>query len=113
MLKPQGFGSWSGHPAAEALCAYGAARLAMGGWNCSVEEKFPFLRPWAACPECGMPGRRGSIISKHLNDLHRWTRERIADWVETIEPRDPDPAEYVPVGITAEREEWKEKGYDK
>jgi hypothetical protein len=22
----------------------------------------------------------------HLNDDHRWTREQIADWVQTIEP---------------------------
>jgi hypothetical protein len=22
----------------------------------------------------------------HLNDYHKWTREQIADWVETMEP---------------------------
>jgi hypothetical protein len=26
-------------------------------------------------------------VAVHLNDNHRWTREQIADWVETIEKR--------------------------
>jgi hypothetical protein len=25
------------------------------------------------------------LMIMHLNDRHRWTRERIADWVETVE----------------------------
>lgn len=30
----------------------------------------------------------------HLNDNHEWSRERIADWVATIEPKDePTPVE--------------------
>jgi hypothetical protein len=28
------------------------------------------------------------IISVCLNDHHRWTRERIAEWVATVEPQD-------------------------
>ncbi len=35
------------------------------------------------CPVCGK--REEHLIVPHLNDTHRWTRERIADWVETIE----------------------------
>jgi hypothetical protein len=27
----------------------------------------------------------------HLNDDHRWTRERIAEWVATVEPKEPEP----------------------
>lgn len=26
------------------------------------------------------------IIGKHLNDMHRWTREEVSEWVETMEP---------------------------
>lgn len=37
------------------------------------------------CPAChGYPENVFNLIS-HLNDTHRWTRERIADWVEAIE----------------------------
>ena len=46
-----------------------------------------FMLP-AQCPECAHP-RYPTILWNliHLNDDHRWTRERIADWVETIEPK--------------------------
>jgi hypothetical protein len=36
------------------------------------------------CPQC--PDARGlSELIPHLNDKHRWTREQIAQFVETIE----------------------------
>jgi hypothetical protein len=39
-------------------------------------------------------GREASI--PHLNNLHRWTREQIADWVERIENQlFPQPVELV------------------
>lgn len=37
------------------------------------------------CPACGDGDRILLSIIVHLNDDHRWTRERIADWVETLE----------------------------
>jgi hypothetical protein len=37
-----------------------------------------------SCPVCEQLDVVGRIIP-HLNDDHRWTRERIADWVESIE----------------------------
>jgi hypothetical protein len=40
------------------------------------------------CPVCScvrMVCRTDAMIV-HLNDEHEWTREAIADWVETIEP---------------------------
>lgn len=50
---------------------------------------------WAAvlatrvrCPACMdfmVYGPLDRIIAIHLNDHHKWTRERIADWVESIE----------------------------
>lgn len=39
------------------------------------------------CPECTAYGTDGSLRSTiiHLNDHHKWTRERIADWLETLD----------------------------
>lgn len=38
------------------------------------------------CPVCG-DGRPNTVNAiTHLNDDHKWTREQIADWVQTIEP---------------------------
>ena len=44
------------------------------------------------CPVCSgtrLPGfaRRVPGIVPHLNDIHRWSREAIADWVEEQERR--------------------------
>lgn len=41
------------------------------------------------CPACGKPekkgfGPNGLCLLPHLNDDHRWTRERIADWLDTL-----------------------------
>jgi len=90
MLGSQYFGSWFGHD--NSSCALGAASLAIGcadggevsrrwewGWDESVELH---------CPECGQARRLYAAIIAHLNDKHRWSRERIADWVATIEPEE-------------------------
>lgn len=85
MLKPQGFGHGSGYPHASATCALGAAYEASdcgAGWA-SLEKRFPVVNALPLkCPTCGKanPG-----MVPHLNDDHRWTREQIADWVESIE----------------------------
>jgi hypothetical protein len=39
-----------------------------------------------ACPECGLRSPMSRQIP-HLNDEHRWTRERIADWIEPFEEK--------------------------
>jgi hypothetical protein len=46
------------------------------------------LLRWVACPGCppdGHPPQWLTDAIQHLNDDHRWTRERIADWVEGVE----------------------------
>ena len=45
------------------------------------------------CPVPYCPARKttGNMIA-HLNDGHHWTREHIADWVETIERAEADAA---------------------
>lgn len=84
-------------------CALGAALEAMGRDKAALPSKEAArIWSWAAdvghptnCPVC-LPEfkiQHGcSVLSMitHLNDKHRWTRERIADWVESIEPAGPD-----------------------
>ena len=100
MLKPQGFGyqsiDWMRVPA---TCAYGAALEAVGEVQ-SVQLQESILTkhwPWlkdagVLCPAKGCVGSciyvQGMYVVWHLNDIHRWTRERIADYVATVEPRE-------------------------
>jgi hypothetical protein len=81
------------------LCAYGAALTAIGAmppsyvgvpdeWlECGVFD--------AVCPACADSRRHVDDYAKntiaHLNDTHRWSREQIADWVETIEAAQAQP----------------------
>lgn len=104
MLKPQGHGLLHVNGR---TCALGAAYDAVGhldehsyGWR-GLERDFPILLSLlkAPCPipTCQSPfwrdGQRETWAIPHLNDYHRWTREQIADWVETIERRaDADSA---------------------
>ena len=77
-----------------ATCAMGAAFKALGITN---ETEVP--NEWrseeevsVSCPTksdevsyCGDPDCSMSDMVMHLNDTHRWTREKIADWLEPIE----------------------------
>lgn len=100
---PQAFGAW--RRVVEGLtveaCVLGAAALAwygeLGdeGTRAKAIEAFPVLtRPWPGeCPVFGCVDKRGDGILLftleqvliHLNDHHRWSRERIADWVERLD----------------------------
>ncbi len=82
-LRPQGFGAFNTD---EGTCAIGAAFNAIGKdaeieqveeWNDLILHRFE-------CPVCD---RRAHSTIVHLNDFHRWTREQIASWVESIEAR--------------------------
>jgi hypothetical protein len=74
------------------------------------------LWPWVwekrvSCPGCGKSGDALRAIFC-LNDNHHWTRERIAAWVATIEPAEPNPAEEtVMEGETVSQEQgwWRVK----
>lgn len=89
MLRPQAFGClFDG----VGTCANGAALEAMGwkpnrdsldAWD-AREDLVPILQTVAIDPIGGYPTYVGLIIVD-LNNIHRWTRERIADWVESIE----------------------------
>ena len=52
------------------------------------EGWFKLMELYVPCPECTAVLAGTRTISEqipHLNDFHRWSRERIADWVELIE----------------------------
>jgi hypothetical protein len=57
---------------------------------------YPFLTGYVTCPECerlqAMVGVKCDPIEQvwsvigHLNDMHKWSILRIAEWVDSIEP---------------------------
>lgn len=106
MLKPQGFGVGAFYSSV-ATCAMGAALDALGAhsddWATEMCARYQVLSIEGSCPECDKFER---VISRiwHLNDTHRWTREQIADWVETLEPRDVEAPEPAPVCAAGGRE---------
>lgn len=95
MLKPQGYGALLEDGK---TCAIGAACdaigllgqcMADGTFPDSVAQRWPLLEELnvlRTCPTCGMGQFGGGGVIVHLNDSHKWTREQIADWVQTIEP---------------------------
>lgn len=91
MNKPQAFGALIRDGA---TCALGAAYEATGVLVCDDDDdkkgvvRFPILDAVSGCPACQFVHNEyiGFVIT-HLNDEHRWTRERIADWIETREQR--------------------------
>ena len=98
MVTPQAFGALERDGGA---CAIGAAIIALGCFGINKQQaiqnlktRYPFLESIVPClvDRCPyMPMPVGSLIA-HLNDEHRWPREQIADWVETIEPREVEPS---------------------
>lgn len=96
MLKPQAHGHlWEDGKS----CAFGAACDALGIALCdgdwvmfALARRFPALDAAVQCPACGWWRRLRTRheydledVIIHLNDDHRWKRERIADWIEGLE----------------------------
>lgn len=98
-LKPQGFQGMTW----ENTCVLQAAsegaginpRLDSGGLAYGeIRETWPFLagEEIHSCPVCSAPGAStqwfgpGCLleICYHLNDTHKWTREAIADYIDTL-----------------------------
>jgi hypothetical protein len=77
MMKPQAFNDGT----LGASCALQAAAEVLGvdRWD-YLEQEYPFTTTVVECPECA---QRAGLFDTlwHLNDDHRWTRERIADFV--------------------------------
>lgn len=109
MLRPQGFGHLFSHGKS---CALGAAKEAIGmkgkrgkstAWKMGQTFDFPAYWPWLRMAvthpvkeyQCGPDCRHASDafwVVMHLNDHLRWSRERIADWVESVEPKEESVA---------------------
>jgi len=99
MLNPQGFGHNRiyGPDGTKFTCALGAAEEA--GYNFAGILTGPLVfHPPIKCPACACYFySEVPVMIVHLNDLHRWTREGIADWVATVEPADdPRPGPDAP-----------------
>jgi len=64
----------------DAACALGAARAV--GFD---ENRHEHATAILGCPieTCGTDWFVHDMVT-HLNDSHHWTRERIADWLETL-----------------------------
>lgn len=100
MLRPQ---TREDYFADGGSCALGAAFEAAKGYTRSEQMnfveciEFPILGVPASCPVCNRDTEdEAASVVVHLNDRHFWTREAIADWVETIEAAQPvteQPAE--------------------
>lgn len=96
MLHPQGFGEGYRDPTAcepGKTCGMAAALEAVG---IVLKDYHPsqFPAEWkaltnaaASCPECGRETVRVEACIYHLNDCHHWPREKIADWLESVEAR--------------------------
>jgi hypothetical protein len=61
------------------------------GWGQMLEllgEKYSILNKNSKCPVGKKPNCGGSPtvmnLIIHLNDEHKWTREQVADWVDTL-----------------------------
>lgn len=97
MLKPQGYGVLF-QPILNVTCAIGAALDANGDIGEAFDEwcgcrtaaaMWPILATEAQHPIDGELVNVYAAIAE-LNDMTRWTRERIALWIESIEPHDAE-----------------------
>lgn len=109
LLRPQAFGRLFDADE-RATCALGAAYEAIGELDRFLEidadptaasmellePAFKVLTAWGTGQFVTCPGPQqvqmqlGAAITT-LNDHHKWTREQIADWVETLEAGDHEP----------------------
>lgn len=90
-LRPQAFGAGI---LDGGTCAYGAGVEAICG---SLEpaiyqavnpyQLFPYLRSGTECPGCGDTKVDFLAAIYHINDMHQWTREAIADWLYAEEEK--------------------------
>ena len=80
-------------------CALGAALIGIEITPETImHESYKLLKPiWPIlknkvvdCPACGYTHEGNGLLDNIwiLNDYHDWTREKIADWVETIENKE-------------------------
>ena len=96
-LRPQGYGPWAHQVIGETSCAIVAGYEAIFGAVPPAADYEPirlaflYLERTVRCPACAVTGgvyqRPLMDCLWHLNDFHCWTREAIADWLETEEEK--------------------------
>ena len=91
MLKPQlrarSFDGVATCAAAAACDAIGRLERWKDVWPI-VKERWPIIETTAMCPVLVLGGNIETSVETgiiYLNDAEGWTREQIADWVQTIE----------------------------
>lgn len=102
MMHPQGFGRLFDHRFNDrtrqneviSSCALGAV---LDGGLLSTDLRCIEVYEKRLCPACQEPQANIEYIIVHLNDHHRWTREAIADWLETVESAMQTPVTATPV----------------
>lgn len=106
MLRPQAFGDYQD---GQGTCALAAAYEAVNQDPENDDGGDPFggiperVNQRCQCPACKRIeyaddcGFAMGYVIAHLNDDHRWTREQIADWVETIEAQQAQSSSTVNV----------------
>jgi hypothetical protein len=121
-LNRQGFGDFRTYGGVNGVrtCALGAALAAVGvtelptiiadeGVYYALFWRWPYVqvRRVTTCPSgvCGHAAIPLNELIAHLNDMHRWTRERIADWVATMEPTELDASDEPLIRRVGERDE--------
>ncbi len=80
----------------------GEMRFARGGEQVTTYQDpwYAFSQTVHACPACDkQDALELHRLIPHLNDEHKWTRERIADFVETLESQPAD----VAVGLSVDQ----------
>lgn len=110
-MAPQHFGNFINKDGA--TCALGAALQAIGRSGHVYSELWhpngSFTKTLnetdkALCPVCHkkrLEDNNWHSVISHLNDTHRWSREAIADWVESIENK-MDAVQPVACGAPSE-----------
>ena len=75
-------------------CAWAAAFDAVGHSSTTIYKYDEWKWTWRTikCPGCKVAARVADVIV-HLNDAHRWSRSRIAEWVSTVEPTEETSSE--------------------
>jgi hypothetical protein len=103
LLKPQGFGMIFRQKTGES-CAIGAALDAIGRLPFATDESsayrhWPILYRTIEHPIHYHLETDVLNAITDLNDEERWTREQIADWVDTIEAQHESPAAHALVSV--------------
>lgn len=78
-------------------CVLGAAMEAVGvarfpdtyAYHGKCPDSWKWTTREGQCPACEEERDQIQSLLRHLNNDHRWTRERIADWVESEEAIKP------------------------